>query len=514
MTRKAYFLTVFSFLIIIAVTCSVILDGCKGHPAGTRYVLTGDTIVDGKNLVQQNCAKCHSLVPVNALTKDVWKFHTLPLMSKYVGITYYMNGYYKRDSSGLTLLEWQNIQSYYQKVAPDSLPKAKKPIEAQNDWAGFLLKKPGPVKDVAYTTLATIDPFNHKIYTADGVSHMLQEWGADLKPERSINLPSPAVNASFAKDEKGSTSMTISCIGQLDPVDFPNGKVINLKFEGDKLTPGVLASEVPRAVQAVQADFNKDGLVDWIVLGQGYLKGGVTLFRQNKDKSYQTINVSNKPGAVKEVTGDFNNDGWTDLMVLFGRGDESLILFLNDQHGNFTERQLLRFQPVYGSTDFALTDLDKDGNPDLVYTCGFNYNESRILKPYHGLYVYRNTGNWNFKQEWFYPVNGCTKLVTADFNGDGKLDIMTSAFFADLKNNPAESCIYFEQDKPFSFKPHNIPVSKYGRWMNMDVGDYNNDGRPDVILANYSTGFNFQNGLKQFWDKNTPFILLQNNFKR
>jgi len=276
----------------------------------------------------------------------------------------------------------------------------------------------------------------------------------------------------------------------------------------------VLASEVPRAVQAVQGDFNKDELGDWVVLGQGYMKGGVTLFRQKNDKSYETVSISNKAGAVKAVTGDFNKDGWLDLMVLFGRGDEGLIMFLNNQHGGFTEKQLMRFQPVYGSTDFELTDLDHDGNPDLVYTCGFNYNDSRILKPYHGLYIYRNTGGWNFKQEWFYPINGCTKFVTADFNGDGKLDIVTSAFFADLKNNPAESCIYFQQDTPFSFKPHNIPVSKYGRWMNMDVGDFNNDGKPDVVLANYSTGFNFQNGLKQFWDKTTPFILLQNNFKK
>lgn len=514
MRRKAYFLSAFSFLTITAITGSVLLNGCKDHPASTRYVLTGDTVVDGKNLVQQNCVRCHELVPVNALTKDVWKFHALPAMSKYVGISRYMDGYFKKDTSGLSLLEWQNIQSYYKKMAPDSLPAAKKPVIAANDWAGFTLRKPAPSNSSAYTTMAAIDPYNHAIYTADGVSRMLQKWDSNLKPGRSLNLPSPAVNASFIKDANGNTSMTISCIGQLDPVDFPNGKVVNLSFEGDKFTPSVLASEVPRAVQAVQGDFNKDGFADWIVLGQGYMKGGVTLFRQKNDKSYETVSISNKAGAVKAVTGDFNKDGWLDLMVLFGRGDEGLIMFLNNQHGGFTEKQLMRFQPVYGSTDFELTDLDHDGNPDLVYTCGFNYNDSRILKPYHGLYIYRNTGGWNFKQEWFYPINGCTKFVTADFNGDGKLDIVTSAFFADLKNNPAESCIYFQQDTPFSFKPHNIPVSKYGRWMNMDVGDFNNDGKPDVVLANYSTGFNFQNGLKQFWDKTTPFILLQNNFKK
>ena len=83
------------------------------------------------------------------------------------------------------------------------------------------------------------------------------------------------------------------------------------------------------------------------------------------------------------------------------------------------------------------------------------------------------------------------KAIAADFDGDGDLDIATIAFFADMKNKPAEEFIYFEQDKPLSFKPHAIPVSKYGRWMSMDVADINNDGKPDIVLGNYSMGFGF-----------------------
>ena len=147
--------------------------------------------------------------------------------------------------------------------------------------------------------------------------------------------------------------------------------------------------------------------------------------------------------------------------------------------------------------------MDHDGKPDLIYTCGYNFRDSLILIPYHGLYIFINIGNWNFKQLWIYPINGCTKAIAADFDGDGDLDIATSAFYADLQNDPAESFIYFEQVSPFNFKPHAIPVSKCGRWMSMDVGDYNNDGRPDIILGNYSKGFLFQLGLKPFWDSKT-----------
>ncbi len=496
------------------------LDGCKSKGNNT-YTLTGDTIADGKNLIQLHCTKCHALVPVNSITKDVWKFHTLPSMAHYFGITPYLDGYFKKDkdtttkaSDSMTLLEWQSITTYYQKLAPDTLAAAKPPVQAVNDWAGFSLKTPSPVSNIAYTTMAVLNPFSHKIYTSDGVAKTLTAWDSNLQMEKAVVLPSPAVNASFIKDAAGNNQGLFSCIGQLQPIDFPSGKVISIDLNSKAPVQTVFASELARPVQTLTADFNKDGLADWVVCGQGRLKGGVYLFKQNKDHTYTQSNITEQPGAVQAVAGDFNHDGWPDLMVLFGSVDEGLWMYLNDHKGGFTAKNLLRFPPVYGSTSFQLADIDHDGNPDLIYTCGYNFHDSRILKPYHGMYIFKNTGNWNFKQQWFYPVNGCTKAIAADFDGDGDLDIITSAFFADLKNNPAESCIYFEQDIPFSFKPHTIPVSKYGRWFSMDVGDYNNDGKPDVILANYAAGFNIQNGLTPFWAKSLPFVVLQNNFKK
>ncbi|MGZ3873947.1 MAG: FG-GAP repeat domain-containing protein [Mucilaginibacter sp.] len=471
-------------------------------------------MLDGENLVRLNCTKCHALVPATALTKDVWKFHTLPAMGRYLGMTPYLDGYYKKDTSGLSLLEWQSIVSYYKKMAPDSLPASRPPVNPVNDWAGFVLKTPAPVDKDVFTTLAAISPYTHKIYTADAISGRLCEWDNNLKPFRSMVLPSTAVSASFNKDNSGALSAVFSCIGELEPMDFPNGRVINVNLDGKQLNPVAFATELARPVCTVSGDFNKDGLMDWIICGEGKLRGGVYLFKQNPGHTYTQVNITDQPGAIKAITGDFNKDGWPDLMVLFGRGDEGLTLFLNDQHGGFIKRSLLRFPPVYGSTDFQLADIDHDGNPDLIYTCGYNFNDSRILKPYHGLYIFKNTGDWHFKQQWFYPVNGCTKVLAADFKGDGNLDMVTSAFFADMLHNPAESFIYFEHDKLFTFKPHTIPVSKYGRWMSLGVGDYNNDGKPDIILGNYSRGFMFQPGLRPFWSKNMPFILLENHTKK
>jgi hypothetical protein len=514
--RNTYLISFF-LLLVFLISGTLLMNGCKSKNSSV-YQLTGDTITDGKNLVQLNCTKCHALVPVDALNKNVWKHHTLPAMAHYLKLSYYVGGYYKtpKDTGGLSLVEWQTIVSYYNKMAPDTLPAAKKPAALINDWAGFTLKTPAPVKYTSFTTMASVNPNTHKIYTSDEVSDKLIEWDNKFNSKEITTLPSTAVNAIFKTNSSGQNDAILSCIGQIQPVDFPNGKTlqINLENKNAKTNQTLIADVLDRPVQTVEGDFNKDGLPDLVILGQGHLKGGVYLFKQNKDKTYSQTTISEQPGAVQAVTGDFNNDGWPDLMVLFGSGDEGLWLFLNDHKGGFTSKNLLHFPPVYGSTSFQLADIDHDGKPDLVYTCGYNYHNSRILKPYHGLYIFKNLDNWNFKQQWFYPINGCTKAIAADFDADGDLDIATSAFFADMQNNPAENFIYFEQVEPFNFKAHAIPVSKYGRWMSMDVGDYNNDGKPDIILGNYSTGFQFQPGLQPFWGKNLPFIVLENNFKK
>jgi hypothetical protein len=515
LTKTALY-TSYIALFVLLFSGSVLFNGCKQHT--DVFQPTGDTIADGAKLVQTYCTKCHQLVPANTLTNDVWRFHTLPAMSHYLGLSTYGPDYFKNtpDSAGISLVEWQAIVSYYKKLAPVTLETPKPPVPLINDWAGFSLKKPAASKNIAFTTMVAVNPYTHKIYSSDLKTEKLYEWDKDLNAKEVATLPSTAVSASFIKDATGANQGLFSCIGQLQPVDFPNGKVmkVDLDTKAKTATPSLIASELARPVQTVPGDFNKDGLTDWIICGQGYKAGGVYLLKQNPDHSFSQSNVSSRSGAVQAVVGDFNNDGWQDVMVLFGTGDEGLWLFLNDHKGGFTSKNLLRFPPVYGSSSFQLIDMNHDGKLDLIYTCGYNYYDSRILKPYHGLYIFTNEGDWKFKQTYFYPINGCTKAIAADFDGDGDIDIATSAFFDDLKGNPAEGFIYFEQDKPLSFKPHAIPVSKYGRWMSMDVADVNNDGKPDIVLGNYSEGLVNQPGIIPFWDVHLPLIVLENHTKK
>lgn len=507
-----------TYLVILVFLMSggVLFNGCKSN--ANTFEPTGDIKVDGKKLVQLYCVKCHQEVPANALTKDIWKYHTLPAMAHYVGLSTYGIEYFKKtpENVGISLTNWQLILAYYDKLAPAVPETVKPPIPLINDWAGFILKKPKEEKTTAYTTMVAVNPDTHKLYTSDVNDSKLLEWDSNLKGHEVAELPSAAVSGIFLKDAKGVSQGIFTCIGQLQPMDFPNGKVMKVDLGGNGKTavPSIVSSELARPVQTISGDFNKDGLTDMVICNQGDKTGGVYLLTQKADQSFTQSNISNKAGAVQMAISDYNNDGWQDIMVLFGTGDEGLWLFLNDHKGGFTSKRLLQFPPVNGSTSFQLADLNHDGKPDLIYTCGYNYYDSRILKPYHGLYIFINEGDWKFKQTWFYPINGCTKAIAADFDGDGDLDIATIAFFADMKDKPAEEFIYFKHDKLLNFEPHAVPVSNYGRWMDMDVADINSDGKPDIVLGNYAKGFWFQEGLKSFWNENLPFIVLENHIKK
>ncbi len=136
---------IYLLLLVCALSGSAFFNGCKQKTADDNiYKLTGDTIKDGEYLVNSKCKSCHELVPPNLLSKAVWINHTLPGMAKYLHIsTYGGTQYFKNnplDTAGLTLQNWQDIVSYYKKVAPEQLTPAKPPVPLINDWAGFTLK--------------------------------------------------------------------------------------------------------------------------------------------------------------------------------------------------------------------------------------------------------------------------------------------------------------------------------------------------------------------------------------
>ena len=73
----------------------------------------------------------------------------------------------------------------------------------------------------------SVDPVAKKLYTADiRKLEKLLEWDKNFRSRVVADLPSAAVSADFVNDEKGNRQALLSCIGQIIPMDFPNGRRI------------------------------------------------------------------------------------------------------------------------------------------------------------------------------------------------------------------------------------------------------------------------------------------------
>ena len=248
--------------------------------------------------------------------------------------------------------------------------------------------------------------------------------------KKTRRLPSPAVDIDFPMGD----SPRILTIGRFNPSDQELG---NLIFKNANL------QNLPRPVDFETGDLNMDGKEDVIICGFGHNTGKLFWYDEfNTDKEHV---LKYAPGARKAEIFDFNDDGKTDIMVLMAQAYEQLSIFYNIGDGDFEEKVVLNFSPVFGVSYFELVDFNNDGFKDILLTNGDNWDYSPIRKNYHGIRIYMNDGSNNFENIFFYPLYGASKAVARDFDKDGDLDIAASAFYS-YEKKPEQSFVYLSND--------------------------------------------------------------------
>jgi hypothetical protein len=502
---QSRFKPIFKFLLTV-ICFGIFFYSCKENG-------NDQTLDEGKLLAAKYCTNCHLLPDPALLDKVTWKNGVLPAMAEQLGIEVLEgNIYLHSKQSALSSADWNKLISYYETLAPEMLADSQKSAVAQH-WGIFEMKKPkvdGAI--ISSTLLVAIDSANHSIYTSDLEDPGLYRFDNLRNKKRITPLPSSAINIQFPSANQPKT--VITCMGGMRALDITKGQIFTLD-EKVNAKPELISQDLTRPIETQSFDFDRDGLQDYLVCAFGHNRGGLYILRQLPEGGFKKVTIRDIPGATESAIRDINNDGWPDIITLFAHGDEGIWLFLNDKKGGFSTKNLLRFPSVYGSSSFQFVDVTADGKPDIVYTAGDNSDFSRILKPYHGLYIFENKGDFKFEQKYFYPIHGCTKAIAADYDKDGDMDIAAIAFFADFEKKPEESFLYFEHEKStagstLNFKPNAVPIFKNGRWICMDAKDYDADGDDDIVLGNFSKGFLNQESLKPTWDVHTPFIVLEN----
>jgi len=394
-------------ILCISVFCGIIVihSGCTNEANESSSEASPAQVQAGKKLTQQYCGACHLPVSPDMLDRETWVNSVLPAMAPKLGIGVWgENRYYPADYSTsnfeVSFAEWLQILEYFKAEAPEMLKTAEPPVPLEEDWSIFDYEKPGKsgyTPQVASTMMVKIDPQTRNIYTSDANVNALIQWDRDLNSKQIFSFSYPTgVHLDFLDDATRSGNAVVTSIGTMRAEDISRGVVQHIRLVADTAqSVNTIASELNRPVKALRSDFNRDGLDDWVICEFGHTSGGLYLFQQQSDQSFVKKAIWEVPGAIDGIIDDFNDDGWPDLMVLFAYDNEGIWMFLNDQKGGFETKNLLRFSPVHGSTSFQFVDVNDDGLRDIIMTNGDNADYSNILKPYHGLRIYLNSGDYD-----------------------------------------------------------------------------------------------------------------------
>jgi len=183
----------------------------------------------------------------------------------------------------------------------------------------------------------------------------------------------------------------------------------------------------------------------------------------NAQEAWERIDVAENFGGVKAALcpGDFNGDGLVDIAGFSGLR----MHWWENQGNNQWEQHLISAQTPrasYGVLESA--DLDSDGDLDLVYTANT------------ALYWVRNDDNGNFSE--IIPIGysswGHAAPDIADLDGDGDMDVVVSIYGARMIR-------YYINDGEENFSPNWI--GGFGSARGTGVADFNGDGRPDIIAG-------------------------------
>jgi hypothetical protein len=286
-------------------------------------------------------------------------------------------------------------------------------------------------------------------------------------------------------DKDGDQDVLVASLGFLHPNNARIGAVLVLDNDGHQhFTVRTLVDKVARVADARAADLDGDGDLDVSVAGFGY-DDGETSWLENAGGWRFTMHVLQRlSGGINAVPADVDGDGRQDILTLVSQEWEEIWAFANGGGGMFTPRLVWgSTNPDFGSSWISVVDLDRDGDPDILYANGdaFEYAPPNS-RPWQGVQWLENMGQFHFELHRIVSLQGATSPQAADMDGDGDLDVVLVTANNDWNDPKAASLVWLENDGSQRFTRHDL-ASSPTHLNTVAAADVDGDGRPDIVAG-------------------------------
>ena len=304
--------------------------------------------------------------------------------------------------------------------------------------------------------------------------------------ERTIaGVAAPAHVEAVDFDRDGDLDLVVAALGFLFPNNNRVGSVIVLENDGQqRFQAHYIADRVARVADARAADLDGDGDLDVSVAGFGYDDGETSWLKNNGGWKFEQHVLQRLSGPINAIPADINRDSFPDIVALVSQEWEEIWAFIGDGRGGFTPRMIWgSTNPDFGSSWMTLVDMDRDGDPDILYANGdaFEYAPPNS-RPWQGVQWLENRGDLQFEFHRMVDLQGATSPDAADLDGDGDLDVLLVTANNDWDDPQAPSLLWLENDGKLRFAMHAIG-SAPTHLMTLAVGDLDGDGRPDGVTG-------------------------------
>ena len=446
-------------------------------------------------LVEQNCGNCHMVPDPKHLTAEIWENSVMPYMADYfVWDTISTHGYanrnfyHKKGRQAMNDELWSILMDHF---ISNALPsEGFRNSLTFKEQTAFDVEEQTNLMDIPATTSVRITGNNMLwLATVDSLLHLNVGNG-----HKSVYKTNSRILDFYERDDN---SLYILDAGEMRPHETAIGALKTLDIH---------SGEEATVLEKLRRPVRMTPIGGAVYISEfGHQIGELSKFDVSNNSKSTVISL---PGCFKVYEADIDGDQVKEIIVECSQALEG-IYRINKSDGNV--RKLIAFPPETGLSDFDIADIDNDGLVDFVVALGDNADYSIMPKAYHGVRVFLNQGNLQFREEYRFDSYGTTQVKLLDVNGDNLLDIVSSSFFP---NSNQQSILVFEQttEPELSFHVTAVKESINGRWMTSDAGDLDGDGDIDMVFAGFIEGPTSVDSvdIERWYDKSVDVLIMRN----